>query len=302
MSEPGNPHDHFFKALLGEPGRARDFVRRYLPEEVTRELLVDELRPCDSAFVDRKLASHHTDLLYRAPLHSGDEAYIYFLFEHKSQPERWLVLDLLRYVLRIWEAEREAENPAYLPPIFPLVLYHGRKPWGAPRRLREVIAGPAHLQASMPELSYALMDLGTYEDAELRGAVELRVGLLALKHIFRPELRERLPGILGLMQELDRQSTGLAYLETVLRYFATGAPDLEERGLREAVSRALPHSEEDLMGTIAEQWEARGKAEGKAEDVLTVLRTRFGAVKESEAEWLRQQSAERLDRFLERAV
>ena len=112
--------------------------------------------------------------------------------------------------------------------------------------------------------------------------------------------------ILGLMQELDRQSTGLEYLETVLRYFATGAPDLEERDLREAVSRALPHSEEDLMGTIAEQWEARGKVEGKvegkAEGILTVLRTRFGAVKESEAEWLRQQSAERLDRFLKRAV
>ena len=42
--------------------------------------------------------------------------------------------------------------------------------------------------------------------------------MLLFKHIFNPDLREKLPGIFSLMNDLLEQDTGLKHLETLLRY------------------------------------------------------------------------------------
>ncbi len=52
------------------------------------------------------------------------------------------------------------------------------------------------------DFRYLLTDLTRYRDEDIRSAVQLRVALLLFKYIFRKELRERLPEILGLLDEL----------------------------------------------------------------------------------------------------
>jgi hypothetical protein len=47
---------------------------------------------------------------------------------------------------------------------------------------------------------------------------ELGVGLLVLKHIFRPDLRARLPEVMSLWYTLRQQEHALRYLEAVIRY------------------------------------------------------------------------------------
>ena len=46
------------------------------------------------------MQAHQTDLLYRVRLANGGQAYIYFLFEHKSYPDPLVALQLLRYMVR----------------------------------------------------------------------------------------------------------------------------------------------------------------------------------------------------------
>jgi hypothetical protein len=84
-----------------------------------------------------------------------------------------------------------------------------------------------------------LTDLSRFSDDEIKGAVTLRVGLLILKHIFRGELQERLPGVLGLLRELSGQQSGLEFIETVLRYLGSAA-EMPEEDLKRAVIQALP--------------------------------------------------------------
>jgi hypothetical protein len=59
-------------------------------------------------------------------LHDGQIAYVYFLFEHKSYPDRLVALQLLRYLARFWEQQVSA-GQFPLPPIMPLVVYHGER-------------------------------------------------------------------------------------------------------------------------------------------------------------------------------
>jgi len=200
MSELSNPHDRFFKQVLARPEAASDFLAHYLPPEVARELDLTAPELVKDSFIDAELQQHLSDLLYRVRLRGGGEAYVYVLFEHKSAPEEWVAFQLLRYLVRIWEQVRQ-EKIKKLPPIFPLVLYHGRRPWRVARHFSSLIAWEevAALRKYAPEFEYHLVDLSAYSEAEIKGEVFLRVGLLLLKHIFSRKLEPRLPEILALL-------------------------------------------------------------------------------------------------------
>jgi len=57
---------------------------------------------------------------------------------------------------------------------------------------------PEALRPYVPEYRYHLSDLSAYSDEELKRTAELGTGLLVLKHIFRPELRDHLPEVIAL--------------------------------------------------------------------------------------------------------
>ncbi len=63
-----------------------------------------------------------------------------------------------------------------LPPIFPVVLYHGRRRWRVSHSFQALIEDlPAELAPyPPPEFRYHLCDLTAHTDEEIRGAVTLR--------------------------------------------------------------------------------------------------------------------------------
>jgi predicted transposase/invertase (TIGR01784 family) len=258
---PTNPHDHFFKAIFTRPETAGDFLRHYLPPEVIQRLDLARLTICKNSFVDAELAEHHSDLLYQVPLTAGRQSYVYILFEHKSYPEPFIALALLRYMLRIWEQWRKEDHPGRLPPILPIVIYHGRRPWRVATDFAALIEVPDGFAPFVPNFRYLLTDLSRYQDEEIRGAVIVRAALLLFKYIFSDELRARLPAILGLLNELAQQQTGLEYVEAVLRYVVGAADTLSPDELRQAVRQALTKGD-TIMPTIAEQWVQQGLQQG----------------------------------------
>ena len=85
MAESKNPHDAFFKQLFTRPGVARDFLANYLPPNVTATLNLDSVEVVEGSFIDAELQEHLSDLIFRASLQTGEQAYIYLL---KSSAKR----------------------------------------------------------------------------------------------------------------------------------------------------------------------------------------------------------------------
>ena len=84
MSKPANIHDSFFKQVLSDRRAADMFLRKHLPQKVA-ELLAPELPELlPGSFVDELLGQHHTDLLFRIRLKTGQGVLAYLLIEHKS--------------------------------------------------------------------------------------------------------------------------------------------------------------------------------------------------------------------------
>jgi len=298
MAELQSPHDRFFRDLFARPGAAREFVRHYLPPEVVGCLDLSSVACVPGSFVDPELRSHQADAVFTVDLKDGGEAFVYVVIEHKSYPDRFTALQVLRYVVRLWEKTyREARQPG-LPPVIPVVLYHGQPPWRVPARLSELVKAPGSLRAYQPELCYLVCDLGRYSDEEIRGTAILQASLLVMKHIFRDDLAEALPRALGLLADLLDTDTGLEAVEVVLRYVAMATDRVGPEELQNALTAALGPKGEGIMPTLAEKWieegmtkglqqglqqgvqqgVQKGRLEAAREGVLEALEARFGPV------------------------
>ncbi len=296
MNDPiTNPHDHYFKEIFTHKENVVDFVQYYLPPEVVNLLDVTTLEISKDSFVDSSLQELFSDLLYQVSLRNGLSAYIYLLFDHKSYVDDLVGLQLLGYMVRIWELwlkqqERKRKElrkelrqqgesarleKLFLPPIMPLVLYHGVDKWNVSTDFIGLFELPEELRRYTPQYQYWLCDLSSYSDGEIKGAVMLQVGLLALKYIRRRELGERLPEILKLVKEIGDKQTGLACLETLLRYLLSGAEYLKKEDLEQTVQAVIKPGEGIAMGTIAQELIAQGRKEGRKEGLQKGLQKGF---------------------------
>jgi RNase P/RNase MRP subunit POP5 len=189
------------------------------------------------------------------------------LFEHKSFSDPLISLHLLRYMVRIWEHALKQGEARPLPPIIPVVIYHGRVQWRVGLEFCNLFNLPGELEGLVPNFQYLLCDLSRYNDEEIKGAVTLRAGLLLLKHIFSEDLGERLPGILKLLSSLLEKRSGLEYLETILRYVASGSDKIREEDIESAVREVLRKNGGDIMPTVAEKWIEQGMQQGMQQGV-----------------------------------
>jgi len=121
-------HDHVFKNILGREDVARDFVRYYMPAEITSELDLDSLEVASESYISDHLQESLSDLVLTMQLKSGDPAEVYILIEHKSSLGKWTKLQLFKYMSEMWQKAAKA-NKERLPLIVPLVFYHGKKEW-----------------------------------------------------------------------------------------------------------------------------------------------------------------------------
>jgi len=301
MTEISNPHDKFFKEVFTTRDSAEEFLRHYLSENVVGLLDLDSLEYTKDTFVDTQFKEYFSDLLFRTQLKDGSPGYVYILFEHKSYQEPLAAFHLLRYMVKIWEMLlKKREEPGF-PVIIPLVVYHGKKGWKAGPNFRDLFDCPDDMAIFIPDFRYVLWDATRYRDEEIKGAAILRVALLLMKYIFRQELSERIPGILGLLRELSEKRTGLEYVEAVLRYIVNGAPtdNINYEDLKVAVNKALPHIGGEIMPTIADTLREQGMQQGIQQGKIQTAREAIFENLEARFEIVPRSVARRIDEIEE---
>jgi predicted transposase/invertase (TIGR01784 family) len=263
MSEITNPHDRFFKELLSQRTNIRDFLKYYLPPEIVAEFDLRKIELLNDDFVDEDLKQHLADLLYRVKLKQGDDAFVIVLFEHKSSPEKFVAFQILRYIVRLWE-RFESQGVKALPPVYPIVFYHGRQRWNIKRNLRALVSiqNNSPLVKFVPEFEYYLVDLNTIRDEDLQGAPYLRAGLLLLKLIFDQELARRLPDIFQALNSEPEKSL-IAHFKTLSRYLSKVKNAVEPAQFHQAVKKVFYDRGEKLMAEFFQEWIDQGVQKGQ---------------------------------------
>lgn len=265
-----NPHDKFFKEIFSNPLVARDFIENYLPEPILKIVDLNELEIQNGSHVDEELSELFSDMLFRTKINQRD-GYLYFLFEHKSYPDRMVALQLLMYMVRIWNQKVNRENDTHIPVIIPLVIYHGKTQWKIGPMLSDLIMDfemlPEEVKQMTPDYRYQLYDLSQFSDEEIKGNAELMIALSIFRDVFKKTSQEFLETIFKAaraLDELEEMETGLQYFETCMRYILTSGLPLSKDQLNTVIKQlAVTYKKgSEVTMTLAEVLREEGFEEG----------------------------------------
>ena len=260
MALPHNPYDAFFREAFEDPHTARELTQFAAPEFATRYSRATISVKRDS-LVPPELRSRQTDLLIRFD-GQDQSAYAFVLYEHKSYPDRWVSLQLLRYLLIIWSREPKQERSGinYLPPIMPIVIYHGRKTWKQPREFSELVADMN--REHVPYFRPAFVNLAIIEPDQITGSLRFVLALASLKYV-QQKLEERVARRLVSLFDKGRRDPEVADLAQLAErlYVQTRSREEIEHLTAIAAEAHYDSTEEDLM-TYAEELLKEGMAKG----------------------------------------
>src|SRR5215207_8333646 len=95
-----NAHDQFFRTAMSNKRVAREFLLKYLPEDLTRDINFDILELKNRSFINDLRNESMVDVLFQTVL-KDKETYIYLLLEHQSTPDELMPFRLLKYLCNI---------------------------------------------------------------------------------------------------------------------------------------------------------------------------------------------------------
>ena len=262
------PHDAAWKLLFSFPEMVRDLLAGFVPREWTGDLDLSTLGRGPGSHVSDELSERHQDRVWRVPFRDQRRDAL-VLLEFQSTVDRTMAVRMLAYTALLHQDLMRVAPSEALPPVLPIVLYHGRERWSAPEEVAGLTAPHGgHLAPYQPAQRYCLLDLGRYTDplppvgrnrvAELvriarsRGPKESAVAFAALAEWLSEPEHDAL--MRAFWQWLGRVHLPAHHVDVVL-------PPL--KNWREAVTK-MDDVLEDWRVPIEEQARAKGEAEGRA--------------------------------------
>ena len=274
MMEKHRPmHDPGYKRLFSRPRMIRDLLAGFAARGWSETLDFDSLRSLPASYVSRDLHQRHSDLVWRIRFFDERWLYVVVLLEFQSTVDQGMAVRLLTYTGLLYErliADGALRGNDRLPPILPIVLYNGARPWTAPTAVRELIAsGPsAALAAHQPSLRYFLLDHGRAVAAGLPpdNLVSALVALETSRN--RAETAAAADRLIKLLVRYDDDALTEAFgawVAALLRPGThTGTPRDALAGLQE-VRAMLAERVQEWTREWVEQGRAEGRTEGRAE-------------------------------------
>ncbi len=157
-------HDKFFKETFSRLEVAKSFIEETFPFDIRNKINISTLEKINSSFTDAMLREHLADVVYRTQ-YAGQDAFVSVLFEHKSYPEKYPHLQLIRYMNNIWYEEQKQNKD--LSVVISIVIYNGETKWEKKSMLAYFGNPHQSLHSFIPQFDYLLFDLSEVKDHQI---------------------------------------------------------------------------------------------------------------------------------------
>ena len=254
--------DPAYKRLFSRPGMVRDLLEGFAAREWSGALDFASLTPLPADYVSEDLRRRHGDLVWKVRFRGDRWLYLMLLLEFQTTVERTMAVRMLAYTALLYQrliANRELLGDGALPPVLPIVIYNGRRPWTAASDVSELVASSDPVLARyQPSQRYFLLDEGRAAGEGLPRD-NLVSALIALE---TNRDRARLPGLLeGLIRLLRERGDD----ELKRAFDAWARQVLLPRRFRGTPPESLPRLEEvrTMLEETVREWTADWVAEGR---------------------------------------
>lgn len=313
-------HDHSYKLLFSYPEMIADLLRGYVRQPWVEQLDFSSLERADGHYVTADLREREDDLIWRIKWEDGERwLYIYLLLEFQSTPDAFMALRVMTYLGLLYQDPLKAGqlSPAgKLPPVLPLVLYNGERPWRASVELSELIDTiPGGLEAFRPALRYLLLDESRHADDVLPSTRNLVAGLFGLENSRTPDdVRRVLRQLLVWLAEpeqLQLRRHFAVWLKRVLLPSRMRGINFEQLNDLQEIDSMLAERVKDWTRDWREQGleegrrqgreegRTEGRAEGERAALFRQLTRRFGSLDADTVSRLENAGSAELTRWLD---
>ena len=243
----------------------QDLLRGFAARDWSGDLDFASLTPLPASFVSHDLRQRHGDLVWRVRFKDDRWLYVVLLLEFQSAVDRSMAVRMLTYTGLLYQkliAEGVLRDRGGLPPVLPVVIYNGRRPWTAPADVSALIAsgGGAALARYQPSQRYFLLDEGRVGGSDLPSG-NLVSALIALEtNLDRVRATALLGALIELLRKQDDEELTAAFSEWA-------AQVLLPRRFRGSVSGPLPRLEEvrTMLAETVQEWTAEWVEQGREE-------------------------------------
>ena len=258
------PSDKFIRKIFSKKQEVIDFFQKTLPASLVEQVDWENILFGKENFVGLEWDESRTDMLYRLPLKTGSEIYIYLLFEHKSYYDPKIYIQLLEYISKIYRWQME--NDRDLKVVLPFVFYHGEKDWDLGYSFQEMFELkniPRDLLSYIPNFKIQLFELKS-EGKEFETENLTLYLFLRLIQIIRDK-GERFEGeLLRLFTILSREKEEAKRVEILLemvKYLLSTRKDAEKYTDKNFY-RLLENEYMTVLDKIIEKGRAEGEEKG----------------------------------------
>lgn len=170
-------HDSSSKLIFGNAELCSQFLRNYMDMPILKNVRPEDIEDVTERYIPMFTEERNSDTVKRIKLSENNTLFFVSLIEHKTKVDYNVCMQLLRYMVYIWEDyEREAEKQKKgssrtkgfkYPPILPIVYYEGSGKWTAGRNLQDRILFDKAFEPFTPNFFYKLIQLNSYSVDQL---------------------------------------------------------------------------------------------------------------------------------------
>jgi predicted transposase/invertase (TIGR01784 family) len=259
-----NPHDKFIKSILSDKDNAVNFLQNYLPKDLVKIIDFKTLAIENVSYIKDNLKALYSDLLFNVKI-KGNSARIYILFEHKSKADEWVGLQLLKYMVEIWETEKENKKNEIkkLTPIIPFVFYHGKTDWNCNSNFGSLLRSEKEYEKYLVDFTYILQNVTKYLDKEIPGDEVIKTVVYVMKHIFEKEFMKLIYEMID-NEMLSIKSLGKKNFLKIIIYVLEQKNVDVDKTIEKLKNKKYEKEASEMLST-AERLRREGRQEGRQE-------------------------------------
>ena len=136
---------------MSDPEVVRAYLQHFYPE-IAGIADLNTLQQQNTQSMRPNLKLFSADVVYRCQLKGGSGQHFHFclLFEHKSEPDELVAVQIGLYIFLLLREQVKAQKQP-LEPVLPLLFYNGKATW-RPKRIREIFKGHPGCEVLKPYL------------------------------------------------------------------------------------------------------------------------------------------------------
>ena len=155
--------DNGAKLIFENPTLCAQLLRDYSGIDLLKSVQAEDITDVTERYIPMFTEERNADVVKRVRVKDGEEIFI-ALIEHKSSVDYNVSMQILRYMVYIWDDYERREEKRVpdisklkgfkYPPVFPIVYYNGESSWTADKTLKSRVALSDIFRPYIPDYEY----------------------------------------------------------------------------------------------------------------------------------------------------